>query len=372
MKTLFTLIALFIWTYSYTQIKVSDYSRPHDKDGGIAIQRAFRAIDSIGHGSIEFDGTKTYIISKCIELPRISKNGRRIIVLNGNGCVLKAKTDSVCIFNRIPENQKEALNKMMSTRFTINDFTFMGGKKGINLGASYGSSINRCNFQNQKEAAIDIQFGLNTAINHCNSTNAFKDNYVLRTGEDWGGNGVNSQSNHSVISMSRVYARKDAKTAFKILGSSGVVLRDIISEGSKEIDYSVYVDKQKSTTVRLFTLENFHLEHAPIKAGIYIKSAGISKIDGLFYQLARADWPLIQAGANTDQITVKNIPHFVTGTVLQQDKSGDGAVWLLESCHKNFYDAANWRVKNKLGIYQKKLPYYFKGNGGKYQIDKTY
>ncbi|MBL4703811.1 MAG: hypothetical protein JKY54_04780, partial [Flavobacteriales bacterium] len=105
----------------------------------------------------------------------------------------------------------------------------------------------------------------------------------LRTGEEWGGGTNNSQSNHSIIDQCRVFTRDGAKTCFKVLGSGGVVIRDAISEGSKQVDYSIYVDRQTSTTVRLFKIENFHLEHEPIKAGIFIQSTGITTIDGLFY-----------------------------------------------------------------------------------------
>jgi hypothetical protein len=371
MKTSLLLFFSTLSSFCSSQIKVDDfYSEADGKDWSIAINKALVKLDSIGHGSLEFTGTQNYFVSNTLELPRYAKGGiRRIIILNGNGCTIRTN-DSIIIFNRIPKNQDEALNKMMSTRFVFNDFTIVGGKKAINLGATFGSSINRCNFTNQTHAAIDIQFGLNTHVLQCNSNGACKNHYVLRTGSDWGGNGVNSQSNHSVIEMSRAYAGK-GECVFKILGSSGCVIRDCISEGNNEIDYSIYFDILGSTTVRLFKIENLHLEHAPKKAGIYLRNTGIATIDGIFYQKAYANFPLVYSANRCDQISLLRVPHFVQGTILEQEGGNDGACWVVEDCSKEFYDPANWRIHMKDGV-QNKLPYYFKGKGYRYQLNKEF
>jgi hypothetical protein len=371
MKSLFFIFFFSILSVSFSQIKVDDYYNSSDgKDWSPAIQRAMSALDSLGHGSLEFTGTMNYYVAHSIELPRYGKNGRRIIIINGNGCAINA-ADSVYVFNRIPKNQKEALDKMMSVRFSINDFTINGGKKAINIGATYGTNINRCNFQNQVENAVDIQFGLNTSIFQCNSTGPCKNHFVLRTGSDWGGNAVNSQSNHSVIDMCRVYAGKGGNSAFMILGSSGCVIRDCISEGSHEINYSIYFDFAKSNCVKMFRLENLHLEHAPKIAGIYIHNSGIAILDGIFYQMGHKgeDFVLVKAVEKCEQITLKNVPWYVTGTVLEQFGGNDGACWQVENCSKEFYDAQNWRIHFENEV-KKKLPYYFKGIGYRYQVGK--
>jgi len=369
-KTILVIYTLLLTFISQAQIKVNDFYRAADgKDWSKAIQRAFKHIDSLGHGSLEFDGTKNYLVNNSIELPRYSKSGRRIIVINGNGCTINA-SDSVMVFNRMPKDQKEALNQMMSTRFVINDFTFSGGKKGINLGATYGSSINRCNFQGQSEAAIDIQFGLNTSIFQCNSNGNVKTHFLIRTGEDWGGTAINSQSNHTIVDMCRVYSGKGTLCAYKVLGSSGCVIRDCISEGTNDLDYSIFFSYANSNCVRLFKVENLHLEHAPQKAAFYIHNTGIAIIDGVFYQKAYEGFELVHAANRCDQITLRNVPHYVTGTVLTQF-GNEGASWLVEDCSKEFYDPKNWKVTMKEGVKQK-LPYYFKGRGYRYQVDKQF
>lgn len=369
---IFGIIACCLAFALHAQVRVDDYHRKSDgKDFSRAIQRALDHLDSLGHGSVEFTGTRTYFVADDVELPRYSKFGSRIIILNGNGCQIKA-ADSVNVFNRIPGNQGEALHKMMSTRFVINDFEIRGGRKAINLGATYASCINRCKFIAQREAAVDIQFGLMTQINGCLATNCFKDNFVLRHGGAWGGNSFNSQSNHSVISSCRVYAKAGSKTAFKILASSGCVLRDIISEGSSDIQYAVYADRLTSTTVRLFRIENFHIEHAPKKAGIYVNITGITDIDGIYYQHGHEEYPLILAGPSADQVNVRNIPHWVKGTVIRQQRLGKGTAWKIDYCNKRFYLPENWRIRCADGVVEHKLPRWLSGQGYKGQLKKQF
>lgn len=351
------------------QVTVEDYYKESDgKDWGPAFTRAFKALAKDGHGSLELQGNKTYYFRSCVELPRYPKKQNPLYVINGNGATLQAIVDSVYIFNRIPKNQDEALNKMVDTRFIIKDLSFIGGSKGINLGATFQTQILRCNFKSQKQAAVDIQFGLQTVIRHCQTLHCKKDNFVLRTGEDWGGSANNSQSNHSVIENCRVYAGKDSKTAYKILGSNGVVLRDIISEGLSSIDYAIYINRLNSTTVRLFTLQNLHLEHSPKKAAIYAKSAGITTLDGIYYQFVKhGELALVHAGIGADEIIVRNIPHWVPGTVMKQERPGGSAAWVLSRCRKEFFYKENWRIRMKKGgEYKQKLPYYIKGSGYRY------
>ena len=348
------LLFVFLPVICFTQIRVEDFTVQGEKDDALKINRAMRHLDSIGHGALEFDGTKIYRLYSTVELPRYMTKGKRLFIFNGNGCTIVAKNNAIRLFNRMPLNQKEALNNMMSTRFTINDFTFIGGEKGVNLGATYGSSINRCNFVSQSVAAVDVQFGLNTSIYLCHSNNAFQDNFILRTGEDWGGTNANSQSNHSVISMCRVYARKGAYSAYKILGSGGVVLRDNISEGHKEIKFSVFFNDQGSNHVRFFKIENFHLEHAPSKVGIYLRSIGNIVIDGLYYQLSYKDFPVIRADKRTRFVQIKNVPWYVPGSVIRSESKETR--WLLESNHASLSTKQAWLMRKGRGKWSHELP----------------
>lgn len=340
MKTLLYFILSIFSLGAFSQIKVDDFIREGEKDDGIGINRAFRYLDSVGQGKLEFNGTKIYKIYRCLELPRHTKAGKRIMVLEGNGCGIKAMVDSICIFNRMPKDQKTALNRYMSTRFVIQNFSFFGGRKGINLGASYGSKISFCNFKNQKEAAVDVQFGLNTVIEHCHSTAAVKHNFRLRTGIEWGGTAINSQSNHSIIQNCKVYASNTAHSSYNIEGSGGCVVRDCISEGSKDIEYGIHFDDLGSNVVKLFKVENFHLEHAPRRAGIFIKNRGTTEISGLFYQLTRDTWGLLRVNKTTGVVRIKDVPWHVPGSFVKYESQNTR--FILDNCHPKFSNPSTW------------------------------
>lgn len=351
------------------QLQVEDFRTPRMNDTQV-VQTALDALGKQGKGSLAFDGSRTYEINRSLQLP---KGSGGMFVLLGHGTTLRATEDSVNIFHRIPPAQREALNEWTSTRFIIQDFTFSRGARGINLGATLGSAILRCNFYNHHIAAVDVQFGLQTRIEHCKATNCAKDSFVLRTGADWGGNDNNSQSNHSVIESCRVFTRQGSESAYKVLGSGGVVISNCISEGHGDINYAIYADRLSSTTVRLFKIENFHLEHAPLKAGIYLRMSGVTEINGLFYQLSRDEFTLVEAGRKCDLIHLMNVPHFVKGTVLRQDLDHGGASWNLMYCARPFYDAANWRVLNRnSNKYEESLPQFFSGQEGGLRTNKRY
>jgi len=365
----FFLLIMVVSLSLQAQLNVEDFRSARLNDTEV-VQLALDELEKQGKGSLTFDGSRTYQINRSLRLP---KGKGSHFVLNGEGCTLRATADSVNIFHRIPATQREALNEWVSTRFVIQDFTFVRGAKGINLGATLGSAILRCNFYNHHIAAVDVQFGLQTRIEHCYATNCIKDNFVLRTGADWGGNDNNSQSNHSIIESCRVFARQGSESAFKVLGTGGVVINNCISEGHGDINYAIYADRQNSTTVRLFKIENFHLEHAPLKAGIYLRMSGVIEINGLFYQLARDEFTLVEAGRKCDLIHLMNVPHFVKGTVLRQDLDHGGASWNLMYCAREFYSASNWRVLNRnTNKYEERLPQFFSGQEGGLRTSKRY
>ncbi|MBL4703810.1 MAG: hypothetical protein JKY54_04775 [Flavobacteriales bacterium] len=85
--------------------------------------------------------------------------------------------------------------------------------------------------------------------------------------------------------------------------------------------------------------------------------------------MAYDDYRLIHTGKKTDHVNLKNVPHFVTGTVIQQDWSS--TAWVLESCNSKFFNPDNWRVKNGVKT-NKKLPFYFSGTGYGPASEKRY
>ncbi len=350
------------------RLSVEDFRRSDDPaNDAVFINRAMRYLDSAGHGCLQFDGSKTYRIQSPIQLPAGHLGKKYIFIIEGDGCRFNI-SKGVNAFERMPKHQKQA-HQFITHRFMIRNFTFYGGKRGIFLGATYGSKITDCNFIGQQEAAVEVQFGLQTTISNCQATNCLTHAFVLTYGEAWKGGFNASQSNHSVIESCKVFARDGAVSAFKVIASDGVVLRDNISEGSKNIRYSVFFHKRKATTVKMFRLENFHLEHAPSHAAVYIYSSGISTVDGLFYQLSRDEMPLVHAGGD-GQITLKNIPWFVSGTVIRNEGK-ERLAWRMEFCDPRFYKKTVWQSKED-GIWTSKFPRHFSARGGMRDINKEY
>ena len=88
------------------QVIVDDYILPGEKDHGIGINRAMARLDSMGHGTLEFTGSRDYKVLTPIELPRYATNGKRLFVINGNGCRIVAKQDSISIFRAYPQGSE--------------------------------------------------------------------------------------------------------------------------------------------------------------------------------------------------------------------------------------------------------------------------
>ena len=85
-----------------------------------------------------------------------------------------------------------------------------------------------------------------------------------------GANDSNSQSNHSKIDQCRVYNKNGSNIGIRVLRSNGVVVENCISEGWAS-NYSLYYDGSNAHC-KHFMVRNFHLEHAPVQGGIFIRA----------------------------------------------------------------------------------------------------
>lgn len=201
----------------------------------------------------------------------------QLLVIDGRGAKLVLGPLSNG-FTRHVADQREAGRKAAS-RYVFRDFAAIeGGRKGIDLKASLGSSIVNCRFMGQSRAAIDLRFCLMTRVENVLVTNPRDKGIVVRTGDWPGATAFNSQSNSTVLDQCRVYASPTTTAAFSVLNSGGVRMRDCISEGSP-CDYDLFLsavtdgDEGKvanNTVVKSFMLENFHVEHQVRKASIYV------------------------------------------------------------------------------------------------------
>ena len=296
-----------------------------------------------------------YIISQSLELPRTGG----LVIINGQGANLKAKGD-IDIFRSIPADQSQAMiwNK---TRYLIQDFGKVeGGGRGIFIGSSFNTVIRNIQFIGQTTAAIDLVFCLMSTLENILVTNVGHDGIVLRSAVDsqtgehlWKGSSYNnSQCNHTVVQSCRVYNKKECTgTSFKILQSTGVRLLDCISEGWPN-EHAVFFDAEKCTTAKLFSIENFHLEHVPTNGALCFRSNGsIVTVDGLYLQVGSKTSPSVWLMTNGNYV-FKNIPWWPEHAWV---KSSNSPYVVIEQSRSAFSDfSKNWVNSEKPGqpVYQ--------------------
>lgn len=222
--------------------------------------------------SVVFTKAAVYHCNEDIVLP-----DRQLLVIDGRGAKLVLGPNS-CGFTRYVADQRAAL-RMTASRYAIRDFSAIeGGKKGVDLAASLGSTIINCRFLGQSQAAIDLRFCLQTRIQNVLVTNPKQKGIVLRQGDWPGATATNSQSNSSVLDQCRVYCAPSTTMAFSVLNSGGVRMSDCISEGAPA-DYDLFLSAvmdgndesiASNPVVKSFKLENFHVEHKVRIASIYV------------------------------------------------------------------------------------------------------
>jgi len=225
------------------------------------------------------------------------------VILDGEGRTIRLGPDSNGITTPVPEGLSPLT--ATSTTYVIKNLTIRGGKSAIRLGATFNSRIEQIECIDQTEVAIECQFALMTRIQNVRITNPLGHGVWLGTGSfaGWGTN-LNSQCNGSVLEQVRVYSRKgQVGNNFNIIHSNGVKMLDCISEGWDNDGWAVYYDGWNST-VKQFTIDNFHMEHGiqPHKGGIFVKGMANSPVTirGLFAQAwSSPDIPLVWIENNT-------------------------------------------------------------------------
>ncbi|HEY0977327.1 MAG TPA: hypothetical protein VGE21_07630 [Flavobacteriales bacterium] len=202
---------------------------------------------------------------------------RQMLIIDGRGCKLLLGTASNG-FTRAVIDQKDA-DRRIANRYVFRDLgSVEGGRKGIDLKATLGSSITDCRFKGQTEAAIDLRFCLMARLQNVLVTAPGALGIVVRQGDWPGASAVNSQSNSTVLEQCRVFCSKTTTNAFTVLNSGGVRMSDCIAEGATaqcDLFLSATMDGDESRmarnpVVKSFTLENFHVEHRTERQSIYV------------------------------------------------------------------------------------------------------
>ena len=129
---------------------------------------------------------------------------------------------------------------------------------------------------------------------------------------DWAGAGLsNAQSNHSLIEQVRVFNRGGNFSAISVIGASGVILRQCVSEGG-EPQYHIYWDSKGATVVKDGKIEGVHIESKSTIAGIKAKLAsGYITISDVYSQYDNVLFD-VEATVGYPHVYIKNIHWFIS------------------------------------------------------------
>ena len=282
-------------------------------------------------------------LTSSLDLPKstTARNKKLSINLGGNAIYDNSVSGLSYLIGRIPTGQTEALNVMQSWGLHLYNGTLQG--KGsqtgtlLDLGSTYNSNVHDV-YVKDAQYGIWYKFCLMSTIRNCMSNNIFNTPFLLDNG-DWTGAGLtNAQSNHSLIEQCRVFNNDNAFAAFKIIGASGTIVRQSISEGGSP-SYHIYWDALNSSVVKDGKLDTIHLESTSSVCGIRVSlGSGYFVMDGVFSQYDN----IIEAVSSSGypHFYVKNIPWFTSGSYLKT--SGTNAIWSFEECIFNASGSSIW------------------------------
>ena len=309
-------------------------------DNGPAFTAAAQSLSATKGGTIVVP-PGTYNFTNSWDLSQFAEGS--IVTIEMSGATLKT-TQPIAILKRVPADQSTALNVMVGAIFRIHGGLFQGnrtaGQIGIQLDATYGSVVDGVYLQNFDvgfDGAFDLMMKIENSRAYGNLTTAFK----IESGVgSWSGATVNnSQSNDTTIENVRDAVDTGATSTFMILASDGVTIRNCISEGGNPTS-NIYFDDQNSTTVKLFTVDNFHNENSPANAIITMRGRGTGTytINQVFSQTA--DTLLDNNGMGVSRFVIKNIP-WVPFTTAFKLSAGTGGVYGTSWHFENWGDGVS-------------------------------
>lgn len=262
-----------------------------------------------------------------LQLPKSLYCRSKQLVIDGNGSTIAPAIGNTLsqLMIRSASTQSEALNTMQSQAFIFKNICFdgRGSGVGLDLAATYGSSIENCKFQALTEG-LHLRFCLMTRVVSCLTVGISGIAFVADKGNWTGASNSNSQSNHTRFEQCRVFNSNGAYAAFALYAASGIVIDQCISEGSQP-NYHIFFDSQCSSVVKDFTMRNTHLESSATVAGIKLRlSGGYARITGLYSQY---DQILIDAEAASGypHLYVEDVPWLTGGTTFKT--LGTAVIW---------------------------------------------
>lgn len=270
-------------------------------------------------------------LTQPITLPKSVSGYKRLVIDMCGSTISDGSTNGLpYLIGRKPADQAEALNVMQMYAFHIYDGRLQGqvGKTGaiIDLGATYNSVIENMDI-NSGINGVHLKFCLMATVRNCMSASMTGTNFIADNG-DWPGAALaNSQSNHTLFEQCRVYNRDGQFSAYSIIGASGTIIRQCISEGLTP-QYHLYWDSKGSTVVKDGVVQGFHIESPSSVAAIKAKLAGgylsisevYSQYDNVFIDA--------ESVAGYPHVIIKNVPWATSGTKLKT--GGNNVIWNFE------------------------------------------
>ena len=250
------------------------------------------------------------------------------IRLNSARFFFTSNSTTVKFFNREPPSNSDALVYYVRGNFLITGGQFYGKGDGtaINVGGSYGITIQNC-FFDSLDHAIVIKFCLNPSILG-NKFLRVKNPMQLIDG-DWPGAGLcNSQTNMPWISKNKIYCKAVPGQTFAAIymeGLSGAHGIHNIVEGGNPM-YNVYYDNLSATCVKDFYYGFAHHENTPLIANIYIRSFGLAMVENIFTQTPSTIVDFVSAGGYP-QIKVSNFGSVPSGSKFRC--TDGGVTWIF-------------------------------------------
>ena len=200
----------------------------------------------------------------------------RSLIIDGNMCRLNLGPNSNGFVASVTD-QADA-NTKIERKFIIRNFSkITGGKKAIDLSATFMSRVEDVELVSQTECAIDLRFCLMATAQNLKITLNRYDGIRVRNG-DWPGAGVsNSQSNSTTLDRVRIYNGPTANRAFTFQHANSGRMVQCVSEGYGP-EYDLWLDASSGTNpvasnpvVKQFSCDGLHVEHGAYQA----KSASV-------------------------------------------------------------------------------------------------
>lgn len=225
-----------------------------------------------------------YYFSEPVNLNRLTSNGKTLAII-GHGATFWTDQD-ISILQRTAQSHSEAKNKINTRIFLEGLFLENEGdstRSGIELGPSYLSRLQDVTVKGFARS-FHLRFALGAKLSNCHSNHATDAGFVVDIANWTGGNANNAQSNGTVLDGCRVFGGSGVQDHYRVLGCSGVAIRDSIGEGRPPVNAHVKVDMLNSTTMRDFTLDTFHAESNGLANHIQLAMQGTALLRNVWAQ----------------------------------------------------------------------------------------